>query len=236
MNGWDNDEETLDETQAYHRRRIIRALRGWLYEHSRPRTLTACLLAISLAVGNTTAACLPWHGLWTPAVWALEAVAIAWPVFMVLLHWQMRLAFANFNATGDIAKLLETDRQQQTGFTGDDSIENATGIAALAGGGCVGIVAYFALSGIGIVLIDLVRESPTTLSEMYLDGELTAKHPELFGSIRQEDWRSNLITGTVFQFFITALTASVLSMIAAWIILDPRGAVEFIYTRHRWGW
>jgi len=237
MNGWDTPTDTAADDQAYYRRRIIRALRGWLYQHSNPRTLTTCLLAISLATGNVVAAGLPRHGLWTPAVWALEAVAVAWPIFMAFLYWQMLLVFENFNGMDDIARLLEKDRHEHASLTADDSIDHSTGMAAaLTEGGCLGALAYFALAALGIMLLDLVRESPTLLSEMYLDGELVVKHPQLFGSVKQGTWLSNLFISTTLQFFFTALSASILAMLVAWVIVDPQGAKLLFFHSRSYLW
>ena len=128
--------------------RLLRGVRGWLYETRSPRWRTAGLLTISLLAGGIVALGLFWGGVRSIPWMCFAGVVASWPVFVSLLRWQAAQMIQCLDTIGNARRFIIRDDAMEREVFSDtniryesDFLDGAFGRACRVenqGGSCTG--------------------------------------------------------------------------------------------------
>ena len=190
--------EYYSETELKHqerqerRRRLLRGVRGWLYETRSPRWITSGLLAVSLMAGSGVVLAAIHFGSRSVPWLCFIGIITGWPVFIWLVRWQAGRMAACLDAMGDARKFIFRDEAMERENFADTvppdeesflrSLRESSSreMSRAAGKGGLPAVLGIGLLTLGMWLIwDLVKSGPTLLAEAFVDGVFPRRHPRL---------------------------------------------------------
>ena len=211
------------EQREERRRRLTRAVRGWLRSERCPRLTTLGMLL----------GCALWSVLvdiwlervgfgFRPYRWSTSVFA-AWPMFLLLLRWRAGVearrcdvvseSWDRFVSCDDAA-----ERRPAPGLKSPARIsaenELSRGIGKIAGqpGGVFIIMALIAITVGTWLAWDLIRLGPSLLTDTMIDGVIVPARPQMAAGIASEPWQRNLASSTFFHFIGMALMAIVVAI------------------------
>ena len=221
-----SEAELKHQARQERRRRLLRGVRGWLYETRSPRWRTLGLFGGSLFVGTGAAFAAFQCGLRSIPWLCFIGIIAGWPVFISLVRWQAGRMMMCLEALGDGRKFIFRDEAMEreifsdTGSAneeafwrsfrerGSDEMWNAAGK-----GGLPSIFAM-GLFTLGTWLIwDLVKSGPTLLAEAFVDGTFPRRHPRLAAPMHTEPWLQNTIIATCIHFGGLAFCVSGIALV-----------------------
>ena len=208
-----SEAELKHEARQERRRRLLRGVRGWLYETRAPCWLTLGLFALSLLAGSGVAFAAWRFGLRSIPWLCFIGIFAGWPVFLSLIRWQAGRLMACLDVLGDGRRFLfrdETIERESFSDTGSPHEESfwrsfrETGSREF--GKAVGNGGLPALLGIGLLTLgtwliwDLVKSGPTLLAEAFVDGVFPRRHSRLAEPMHTEPWLQNAVIATCIHF------------------------------------
>jgi hypothetical protein len=230
-----SEAELKHQARQERRMRLLRGVRGWLYETRSPRWRTAGLLTISLLAGGIVALGLFWGGVRSIPWMCFAGVVASWPVFESLLRWQAAQMIRCLDTIGNARRFIIRDDAMERDVFSDTNIRYESDFrrsirAGLSGGNqggsCTGgnsggaaglpILITLGLLTLGTWLLwNLVKQGPTLLAETVVDEVFPRRHPQAAASVHTEPWLQNTLAVTGFHFigFALCLSGAVLSIL-----------------------
>ena len=221
-----SEAELKHQARQERRRRLLRGVRGWLYETRSPRWRTLGLFAVSLLAGAGVAFAAFRFGLRSIPWLCFIGIIAGWPVFISLVRWQAGRMMTCLDALGDGRKFIFRDEEMERerfSDTGSPHEENfwrsfrETGSREM--GKAVGNGGLPAMLGIGLLTLgtwliwDLVKSGPTLLAEAFVDGTFPRRHPRLAAPMHTEPWLQNTIIATCIHFGGLAFCVSGIALV-----------------------